>query len=65
MTKTKYAVDAATRRIRFKRKLKKIKVKSMVLDVYVAGSWILYLIPRVSDYMQYSVFAVGLVGNDI
>lgn len=34
----------------------------MVLDVYVAGSWILYLIPRVSDYMQYSVFAVGLVG---
>ena len=58
MTKTKYAVDAATKRIR-------IKVKSMVLDVYVAGSWILYLIPRVSDYMQYSVFAVGLVGNDI
>ena len=47
MTKTKYAVDAATKRIRFKRKLK------------------LHLIPRVSDYMQYSVFTVGLVGNDI
>ena len=54
MTKTKYAVDAATRRIRFKRKLK--------LNLWC---WILYLIPRVSDYMQYSVFAVGLVGNDI
>ena len=37
MTKTKYAVDAATRRIRFKRKLK----------------------------LKYSVFTVGLVGNDI
>ena len=61
MTKTKYAVDAATKRIRFKRKLK----LNLWLDVYVAGSWILYLIPRVSDYMQYSVFTVGLVGNDI
>ena len=57
MTKTKYAVDAATRRIRFKRKLK--------LNLWCWMFMILYLIPRVSDYMQYSVFTVGLVGNDI
>ena len=62
MTKTKYAVDAATRRIRFKRKLK-LNLWCWMFMSLAVGFYI--LIPRVSDYMQYSVFTVGLVGNDI
>ena len=58
MTKTKYAVDAATKRIRFKRKLKLNLWCWMFMSLAVG-------FPRVSDYMQYSVFTVGLVGNDI